>query len=155
MRALAREGLFLSRARESRGWEKRTPAAKAGFSGVVFGTAEAVPFHKDCDFTKGLKKPRKKSRTASEVPPRALSPGVRICYKARRITGCWALASAVLFSAWTTTFSVASLQHRQPLKVCSIEIEQVIGVIHNGQDSPFIEGGAGMRYAAANLIANP
>jgi|SRR5271156_1620649 len=30
--------------RTLRGWTKRTPAAKAGFSGVIYGTAEAVPF---------------------------------------------------------------------------------------------------------------
>jgi hypothetical protein len=49
----------------------------------------------------------------------------------------------------------SKLQSRQPLKVCSIEVEQVIGVVHNGQHSPFIECSAGMRYSAANLIADP
>jgi hypothetical protein len=29
------------------GWKKRTSAAKAGYSSVIYGTAEAVPFHKD------------------------------------------------------------------------------------------------------------
>jgi hypothetical protein len=72
MRALAREGLFLSRARESRGWENVPQRLKPGLAVSFCGTAEAVPFHKDCVFTKGLKKPRKKSRTASEVPTRAL-----------------------------------------------------------------------------------
>ena len=44
MRALAPEGIFLSRIRELRGREKRTSAAKAGFGGVICGAAEAVPF---------------------------------------------------------------------------------------------------------------
>jgi hypothetical protein len=47
MRALAPEGIFLSRVREFRGWQKRTSAAKAGYGGVIYGTAEAVPFLKD------------------------------------------------------------------------------------------------------------
>jgi hypothetical protein len=47
MRALAPEGIFLSRARESKGWKKRTSAAKAGYSRVSYGTAVPVPFHKD------------------------------------------------------------------------------------------------------------
>jgi hypothetical protein len=47
MRALAPEGIFLSRARESKGWKKRTSAAKAGYGGVIYGTAEAVPFLQD------------------------------------------------------------------------------------------------------------
>ena len=51
MRALASEGIFLSRVRESRGWKKRTSAAKAGHGGVICGTAKAVSFHKDSFLT--------------------------------------------------------------------------------------------------------
>ena len=40
------------------------------------------------------------------------------------------------------------------LKVSSIDIYQVIRVVHNRQDSPLIEGGTGMRYPAADLISD-
>jgi hypothetical protein len=55
MRALAPEGIFLSRVREFRGWKKRTSAAKAGCSGVIYGTVEAVPFLQDRVLTQFLK----------------------------------------------------------------------------------------------------
>ena len=55
MRALAPEGIFLSRKRELRGGEKRTAAAKAGYGSVIYGTAEAaVPFLKDRVLTQTL-----------------------------------------------------------------------------------------------------
>jgi hypothetical protein len=38
-----------------RGWKKRTSAAKAGYSGVIDGTAEAVPFLQDRVRTQTLK----------------------------------------------------------------------------------------------------
>ena len=50
--------------------EKRTSAAKAGDGSVIYGTAEAVPFHKDCVLTQTLK-PWKLSSdygTAEAVP---------------------------------------------------------------------------------------
>jgi hypothetical protein len=54
LRALAPEGIFLSRIREFRGWKKRTSAAKAGYGGVIYGTAEAVPFLQDRVLTQAL-----------------------------------------------------------------------------------------------------
>jgi hypothetical protein len=35
--------------------EKRTSAAKAGYGGVIYGTAEAVPFLHDRVLTQGYK----------------------------------------------------------------------------------------------------
>jgi hypothetical protein len=55
MRALAPEGIFLSRKIEFRGWKKRASAAKAGFDGVICGTAEAVPFQEYRALTQTLK----------------------------------------------------------------------------------------------------
>jgi hypothetical protein len=49
------EGIFLSRLKESKGWKKRTSAAKAGHSSVIYGTAEAVPFLQDRVLTQTLK----------------------------------------------------------------------------------------------------
>jgi hypothetical protein len=54
MRALASDGIFLSRIRELRGWKKRTSAAKAGYGDVSYGTAEAVPFLRDRVLTQTL-----------------------------------------------------------------------------------------------------
>ena len=49
------EGIFLSCIRNFRGWKKRTSAAKAGYRGVIYGTAEAVPFLQDRVLTQALK----------------------------------------------------------------------------------------------------
>ena len=57
MRALAPEGIFLSRIREFRGWKKRISAAKAGHNSAVCGTAEAVPFLQDVVLTQSLLAP--------------------------------------------------------------------------------------------------
>jgi hypothetical protein len=35
--------------------KKRTSAAKAGYGGVIYGTAEAVPFHEDRVLTQASK----------------------------------------------------------------------------------------------------
>jgi hypothetical protein len=47
--------LRIQRLREFRGWEKRTSAAKAWFGGVIYGTAEAVPFPENRVLTQALK----------------------------------------------------------------------------------------------------
>jgi hypothetical protein len=44
MRALAPEGIFLSAQKRIQRMENRTSAAKAGYSSVIYGTAEPVPF---------------------------------------------------------------------------------------------------------------
>jgi hypothetical protein len=41
---LAPEGIFYQRTRSFGGWKKRTSAAKAGYSNLIYGTAEPVPF---------------------------------------------------------------------------------------------------------------
>src|SRR5271170_663528 len=51
----APEGILFYRCiREFRGQKKRTSAAKAGHSGVIYGTAEAVPFQEDSVLTQTL-----------------------------------------------------------------------------------------------------
>jgi hypothetical protein len=72
MRALAPEGIFLSCIRKLRGWKKRTSVAKAGYGGVIYGTAEAVPYLQDRVLTQALKPLRVSFSTPTTTFPQPL-----------------------------------------------------------------------------------